>query len=224
LTDLRCVVFDIDDTLYLERDYVRSGFAAVSRYLEQEKGMTGFLQLAWGQFLDGRRGDTFNYALRHLGAPEEWVSELVSIYRHHSPGITLLPDAEALLTALTGRVHLAVISDGPLASQSKKVAALCLSRWFSLIVLTDVYGQQFCKPHPRAFEEVQLKYAVTGKQCMYIADNPAKDFAAPVRLGWRTLRVRRDGGLHQAAASTPGVPEAKDLGCWGDVLPALVGC
>ena len=24
-----CVVFDIDDTLYLERDYVLSGFAAV---------------------------------------------------------------------------------------------------------------------------------------------------------------------------------------------------
>src|SRR5207302_9076607 len=30
-----CVVFDIDDTLYLERDYVRSGFRAVGTWAEQ---------------------------------------------------------------------------------------------------------------------------------------------------------------------------------------------
>ncbi len=29
-----------------------------------------------------------------------------------------------------------------------------------------------------------------------MADNPAKDFVAPHRLGWRTVRVRRAGGLH----------------------------
>jgi hypothetical protein len=29
-----------------------------------------------------------------------------------------------------------------------------------------------------------------------VADNPAKDFVAPHRLGWRTVRVRRPDSLH----------------------------
>jgi putative hydrolase of the HAD superfamily len=31
---------------------------------------------------------------------------------------------------------------------------------------------------------------------VYVADNPIKDFAGPRRLGWRTVRIRRPGGLH----------------------------
>ena len=32
------VTFDLDDTLYLERDFVRSGFAAVGAWLATERG------------------------------------------------------------------------------------------------------------------------------------------------------------------------------------------
>jgi putative hydrolase of the HAD superfamily len=32
---------------------------------------------------------------------------------------------------------------------------------------------------------------------MYIADNPAKDFIAPFDLGWKTVRIKREGGLHR---------------------------
>jgi hypothetical protein len=35
---LAAVVFDIDDTLYLERDYVRSGFGVVSRAIAPDAG------------------------------------------------------------------------------------------------------------------------------------------------------------------------------------------
>ena len=60
---IRCVVLDIDDTLYLERDYVRSGFEAVGQALgEQEFGPT-----AWRVFLEGGRGDTFNQTFSRLG-------------------------------------------------------------------------------------------------------------------------------------------------------------
>ena len=36
----------------------------------------------------------------------------------------------------------------------------------------------------------------------FLADNPAKDFQAPDALGWRTLRIRRPGGLHFQQEST----------------------
>ena len=58
---IRCVVFDLDDTLYLERDYVRSGFFAVGRYLEERHDLQGFESAAWQEFEAGRRGDIFDH-------------------------------------------------------------------------------------------------------------------------------------------------------------------
>ncbi|MGN6385172.1 MAG: HAD family hydrolase, partial [Verrucomicrobiota bacterium] len=35
-----------------------------------------------------------------------------------------------------------------------------------------------------------------GGDCVYIADNPRKDFITARKLGWKTIRVRRDEGEH----------------------------
>jgi FMN phosphatase YigB (HAD superfamily) len=53
-----------------------------------------------------------------------------------------------------------------------------------------------------------------------VADNPAKDFAAPASLGWRAVRVVRPGGLHALAPSGADVErELSDL----TTLPELLG-
>lgn len=36
------VIFDLDDTLFLERDFVRSGFAAVGRWMARTIGISNF--------------------------------------------------------------------------------------------------------------------------------------------------------------------------------------
>jgi putative hydrolase of the HAD superfamily len=38
----------------------------------------------------------------------------------------------------------------------------------------------------------------------YLADNPAKDFVAPNALGWITVQVVRDGGIHDVRRIVPG--------------------
>ena len=55
------VVFDLDDTLYLERDYVRSGFRAVDAWLAS-RGILGFFGEAWANFENGLRGKAFDRA------------------------------------------------------------------------------------------------------------------------------------------------------------------
>ncbi|MEL7208731.1 MAG: hypothetical protein AAGK32_10970, partial [Actinomycetota bacterium] len=47
------MVFDIDDTLYLERDYVRSGFNAVGEHVESQFGTAGVGRRAWELFIEG---------------------------------------------------------------------------------------------------------------------------------------------------------------------------
>lgn len=215
LEGVRCVVFDIDDTLYLERDYVRSGFRAVDVWVTETFSRKGFFDVAWRLFMEGKRGTVFNEALPAVGVEPKFeaVNEMVALYRGHQPAISLLPDAVRCLDRLraTGRA-LACLSDGPLASQQAKAAALGAGAWCDPIILTAAYGEGFGKPHPRGFVQISERVGVDAADCVYVADNPAKDFAGPKQLGWRTVRVRRAGSLHEIVPSKGDVDiEFKDL-------------
>jgi putative hydrolase of the HAD superfamily len=195
---IRCVVFDIDDTLYLERDYVHSGFLAVDQWLRGQR-IEGFFDRGWELFQTGLRRTIFDEALVSMGHPPDpaTIAGMVEAYRSHRPLLTLLPDAVECLNKLHGRVALAAISDGPLASQKAKAAALDLARWCHPIILTEELGPGLGKPHPAAFQLVEAETGHRGAECAYVADNPAKDFQAPRTLCWRTIRIRRPGGLHE---------------------------
>jgi putative hydrolase of the HAD superfamily len=199
----RCIVLDVDDTLYLERDYVRSGFRAVGVWASARLGVEDLHERAWRLFEAGSRGHIFDDCLRQVGvdASPATVAEMVSVYRQHRPDITLTPDALRFLKALSGKTALAIVTDGPLESQTAKVEALELKRWADEIVLTAAHGPRFHKPSCRAFEMVSARIGVTGARCAYIADNPSKDFAGPKSLGWTTIRIKRDGGLHSSLRS-----------------------
>ncbi|MGH9193670.1 MAG: HAD family hydrolase [Acidimicrobiales bacterium] len=199
----RLVVCDIDDTLYMERDYVRSGFAAIGAWARRELGVHDLGDRAWAAFEAGVRGRIFDEALVACGvqANGSLVPRLVDVYRSHTPTIELLDDVNAWLSARRSDVALAVVTDGPLASQRAKAAALGLAGWADPIVFTEALGLGRCKPHPAAFECVEAATGIAGASCAYVADNPAKDFAGPRGRGWRTVRVRRTGSLHDAVAS-----------------------
>lgn len=195
----RCVVFDVDDTLYLERDYVRSGLHAADAALRRTCGVAGLLEVAWDDFLAGRRGDLLDRALAALGVPPApgLVAGLVEAYRTHPPAIGLLPDARAALDAAAAEGAVAVVTDGPAASQLAKTDALGLRRWAHPVVVTSVRFPGRPKPDPAAFAWLQARLDVPPEACAYVADNPLKDFAGPALLGWRTVRVRRPGSLHE---------------------------
>jgi putative hydrolase of the HAD superfamily len=212
----KVVVFDIDDTLYLERDYVRSGFRAVGAWAKQTFGVTDLADRAWAAFEDGVRGKIFDIALAGAGieVTPELVGRLVACYRNHVPDIELLRDAHACLDqlALEPEVIVAVVSDGPLASQSAKARRLGLATWSQNVIFTEALGAGFGKPHQRAFELIEERLGVGGDRCAYVADNPTKDFVAPHQRGWTTIRVRRQHGLHFEPESGGDVDhEAADL-------------
>lgn len=197
ISGIRVVVFDLDDTLYPERSYAFSGFEAVGRWLAEHHAC-GFSPAGRMRelFDTPHRPRVFDAVLQELGiepTPEQ-VQAMVKVYREHRPAIHLFPDAEEALRRWTGCFRLGLISDGPLVSQQQKVEALGLPGRIERIILTDAWGPAFWKPHPRAFEDIEKAFNWRESACVYIADNPAKDFVAPRKLGWRTARIRRIGG------------------------------
>jgi putative hydrolase of the HAD superfamily len=202
------VVFDLDDTLYEEKQFVESGFAAVDQWLLARHGTGGFESTARRIFASGQRGRIFNEALEWLELPAtpELIAEMLEVYRGHSPDLQLLPDAEIALRWVTeSGLRVGLITDGPSSMQRRKIRALGLDERISCQVVTDeLGGREFWKPHPAAFMRVMDAYPGDRDGYVYVADNPRKDFIAPRQLGWMTIRVRRPGGEHETYTGSAG--------------------
>lgn len=199
------VVFDIDDTLYFEREYVRSGFLHVAGTIASSKAERDALfAWLWSEFERGGRGDTFD----HLNAAFPAVqgrfstSELVDEYRRHHPTISLIPGVAELLEEMQQRgFRLGALSDGPLASQEAKAAALDLANWLDPIVFTSALGPAYAKPAIAGFEMIRQLWGIDPDRLLYVGDNPLKDFAGPRRLGWHTVRLRNPSQLRYGLES-----------------------
>jgi len=213
------LVFDLDDTLYLERDYVRSGFAAVSEHLAAA-GIPGFLETAWDVFEAGARGTIFNRALQALGVPDaaERVAELVGVYRSHLPSIRLCDDVLPFLRDAAREHTLGLLSDGPVQSQRSKVEALRIPH-LDRVLLTDAFGQEWWKPSRLGFGRISEGFIP--HDCVYVADNPDKDFQAPLGLGWSCYRMRRPGGLHRSKPLPKELERIPEISSLQDLSPLV---
>ncbi len=200
LSRIEAVVFDLDDTLYPEIEFVRSGFRAVAASFENEMGPAadGYARLS-DAFERGDRRRVFDTVLRErTGAADNSLEQrMVAAYRSHQPSIALHADAQRLLSRLTGRYRLGLISDGFAETQRNKIASLGIAGMLDTILLTDEFGREFWKPHPRAFQELAGRWRLANESLLYIADNPAKDFVAPRALKWTSVRIRRADGLYR---------------------------
>ena len=208
------VVFDLDDTLYDEIEYCKSGFAAVAEFLANPATASAFRFTAgsaptsaetrrisaalWKQFTTGNRTKTFNAALDELGIvyDDKLIGELIEIYRNHSPKITLPQDSRDILCGLSTKYTLALLTDGFLPAQKLKVQALGIKKYFKLIVYTEELGRECWKPSPAGFEKIMQSLGSRPENTAYIADNEKKDFIAPNKLGFLTIQIIRPARIH----------------------------
>jgi putative hydrolase of the HAD superfamily len=224
-SQILAVVFDLDDTLYAERTFAFSGYAAVAaayaNILGDPAAAAAEMRDLYGT---GSRGRVFNVLCerRGLTVDEDLVARMVTTFRTHRPSIQLHADGERALTRLRGRYRLGLISDGPLAMQQAKVDALQLADRLDAIVLTDQWGREFWKPHPRAYEAIARQFGVLHAACVYIADNPSKDFVAPRALGWRCVRVIREDGVYADHPIAPGGEPHATITSLDELDPLLV--
>ena len=203
------VIFDLDDTLYDEAEYCRSGFRAVSTLIAASSKTADsgrIFDTLWTQFSSGNRTKTFDSVLEQFKIPrsEQLIAELVKTYREHAPQISLPDDSRDTIRHLKeGRYKLALLTDGFLPAQQLKVKALGIEKDFDCIVYTEQLGRQFWKPSPAGFEKIMKDLAVQSAETVYVADNLEKDFVAPNRLGMMTVQMLRPARLHNIPAKGP---------------------
>lgn len=202
------VVFDLDDTLYPERQFAVSGFRAAGAWAHAELGLANLAEDMIRLLDAGHLGRLFGLVLeeRMPGHHPDHVKALISAYRNAEPDLALFDDAAWALEHYAGHGPLGLITDGTLAMQRKKVQALALEPRFREIVYTDALGEAraYFKPHPMAYEVIEKALGTPGDRFIYVGDNPSKDFVAPNARGWLTVQVVRDGGIHDATRIAAG--------------------
>ena len=182
------VVFDLDDTLYDEVDFVRSGFREVARFL----GKNEYYDFMYELFLKEGSGKVFNRLIEKFSLDIS-LQKLIEIYRFHKPQIELPEDSLKVLR-FTQKYKTALISDGHYLMQQNKFSALKLEEFIEFPIFTDFYHTK--KPELKPFKMVMEKYA-NEKNFVYISDNPKKDFIAPNALGWKTIRFKNPNGIYR---------------------------
>lgn len=192
MSQLKAIVFDMDDTLYPERDFVLSGFQAVAAWASVNLGISESIGSAtlFQLYSEGVRNNTFDRWLTIHGIETEIVPELLDIYRQHPPNISPFPEAIDLLKTLAQSYQIGLVSDGYLAVQQRKWKALGLESFFDAVVFSDSLGRENWKPSMAPFKLVLDRLNISPQFSVYIGDNPRKDFFGARQLGMYTIQFK----------------------------------
>ena len=186
IEDQSFVIFDLDDTLYKEIDFLKSAYFHIANILEKEINKNIFQEMLalWYQ------GENVFSVIKDKYTFSASVSHLVFEYRYHYPAIHLREDVSLFINKLkTKNVTLGLITDGRSKTQRNKLKALGIESYFDKILISQEFGSE--KPDERNFELFQTKFG--DRQFIYIGDNIIKDFIIPNRLGWITIGLKDDG-------------------------------
>ena len=195
---IRALLFDLDDTLYDEKQFVKSGFAKVAEFIEEKFSINkkDFYKILIDIYNYGSRGNIFNLALKreNIIFDEELICLMVKVYRGHNPKIKLNKDIELLLIKIREIYSLGIITDSYFEVQKKKVQALKLEELFDSIIYTDQYGREYWKPNALGYK-LALKELddILPEEAVYIGDNPYKDFIGAKKMGILTVRFLQPG-------------------------------
>lgn len=224
MTLIRALLIDLDDTLYDEASYVRSGMAAVAREIAGLPGGAPAAEveaLMQEELARNGRGKVFDVVLQRLGlTPQpELIMSLVETYRDHRPDIALWPGVREALGDLARDHRLAIVTDGLGLMQRRKVTALGVEALVDAVVYCWELGLP--KPDPRPYLKCMEHLAAIPEQTLVVGDNPAHDMAAARAAGMRSLRVRSGRYADQPFRALPADAEADSFAAAAPLIRRL---
>lgn len=197
---IKAVVFDLDDTLISEKEYIRSGFKVVSNKiaidnnLDEDKVFNKALE-----FFKVSSKEVFNRLLDELEIEysKDYILELIKCYREHEPNISFFEDVIPMINILKEKGYkLGIITDGYKETQLRKIEVLKCRKLFDEIIITDELGREFWKPHEKSYKIMAEKLNVGLDEMIYVGDNVEKDFITANRLGLTTVRINRRDNIY----------------------------
>lgn len=182
------VIFDLDDTLYSEKEYVRSGYKRLAEHFNKPE----MYKKLWDVFLRGCQ--PIDEVFKWYGISDQ-KAEALQIYRFQEPEISLYPGVAELISQLRKTRKVGIITDGRPEGQRAKLKALQIDV-DEMIITDELGGVEFRKPNIKAFELMKKRLELSYEKMCYVGDNTKKDFVAPENLGMKSIFFKNQDGLY----------------------------
>ena len=182
-------VFDLDDTLYPEIDYLKSAYKFIADTILPATGKNIY-SIMLQRYISGE--NVFDWIVNSYADNDTEITTpyLLQLYREHKPEIKLNEDTGHLLDSLKEKnVPVGLITDGRSITQRNKLKALGLAGFFDDVIISEEFGSE--KPDEKNYLYFEKKYP--GKEFYFIGDNTSKDFIVPCQLGWFTICLKNNG-------------------------------
>lgn len=225
MSNQRAVIFDLDDTLYAESQYVASGLQSVAEWAARRWGLRpDAVARSLGEIHAQGSGRVFNTWLdqNEIQYDEDVVNQMVTVYRNHAPKITLFPIARRTIEGLRHSYRIGLVSDGYLNAQQQKFDALKIDDLFDSVVFSDALGREHWKPSRLPFDTALKQLGVRGERATYVGDNPTKDFLGARKAGLFSIRLRQQGGVysHLEPATNDHAPDL-EVTSWNALVESI---
>lgn len=186
----KVVVFDLDDTLYKEIDFLKSAYREIAMMLERNYSQNNAFDFLLKAYY---RGENVFEAANNAFNIEVPLIDYLAIYRNHIPKISLAPTTCEVLDRLKREgVYLGILTDGRTVTQTNKIRSLGLDRYIPVEnwIISESVGYE--KPSQKGYLSFQDKYTEEAS-FYYVGDNTSKDFKAPNELKWKSVCLLDNG-------------------------------
>lgn len=194
LDGIKVVVFDLDDTLYSEKEYVRSGYHEIAKILPFIKNVEDKL---WN-FFENKKSAIDELLISENCFSDDLKNKCLEVYRNQEPSLHLYPGVEDMLTKLRKQgFKLGMITDGRPEGQRAKLKSLDIEKYFDKIIITDELGGiEYRKPNQKSFIIMNDHFGFNYEEMCYIGDNIIKDFNGPLILNMRIIYFKNADGIY----------------------------
>jgi putative hydrolase of the HAD superfamily len=185
------VIFDLDDTLYNEVEFLKSAFKSIASLLEKSSYKTLYATMF---SLYRSNQDVFAFLNEKYGVDKDY---LLKLYHEHEPDIQPFDGVIEIIQKIRDlNGSIGIITDGRRLTQMNKIHALGVGEYIDHVVISEELGSE--KPERRNFEH--MMNALKAEDYYYIGDNLRKDFVTPNLLGWKTIGLIDNGlNIHKDA-------------------------
>ncbi|MGE3276393.1 MAG: HAD family hydrolase [Vicinamibacterales bacterium] len=212
----RAVIFDLDNTLYPERRFALSGFAAVARDVETRDGVRACeaYRVLVGAYRSGHRASAFQRLVDAYDLPADRIGEWVRVVRTHAPRLRLARRTRRMLADLRARWRVGLVTNGLPEVQRRKVDALGLGPFFDHVGTPGLPGAGG-KPDPEGFLAACQALGALPRRAVFVGDDFLVDVLGARNAGLKTIHfapgarpAARAGAADAVVARLEDVPGA----------------
>ncbi len=199
--DIRCVTFDLDDTLWPCKPTMINAEIALYEWLSEN-----YSKITDQYSLDDLREHRKDFAQKNLhlahdvtSLRRESLAELanqfqyplhmadkgLALFRKHRNQINFFDDALPTIRILAKHFKIGAITNG-----NADLEAIGVREHFDYVVTAQEAG--VAKPDKKIFEYAQEKISFSSHELVYVGDHPTIDMLGSIHSGWRSLWFNPD--------------------------------